>query len=203
MIANDVHAPANVPSSVRPAPEKTPYVTVNRLASRAIFHCPPSLRSIVSVQPARRTAAPPGRRHDDIEVVTQIGPVAEHLEFANIARSFNTDVAHALRHGGERLLAEWLAPQNHEHHIVRHEAQYSLQFAGRRQRSPSSKSRRDHGWRLRRGTSRVLLHPMKIDHRYRSATSPSRSTSQARSMAPRAPTERSAAKAWPVSHRVL
>jgi haloacetate dehalogenase len=37
-----------------------PYVTVNRLASRAIFHCPPSLRSIVSVQPARRTAAPPG-----------------------------------------------------------------------------------------------------------------------------------------------
>src|SRR5262245_24323050 len=129
MIANDVHAPANVPSSVRPAPEKTPYVTVNRLASRAIFHCPPSLRSIVSVQPARRTAAPPGRRHDDIEVVTQIGPVAEHLEFANIARSFNTDVAHALRHGGERLLAEWLAPQNHEHHIVRHEAQYSLQFA--------------------------------------------------------------------------
>src|SRR5262249_39800930 len=67
-----------------------------------------------------------GRRHDDIEVVTQIGPVAEHLEFANIARSFNTDV---LRHSGERLLAEWLAPQNHEHHIVRHEAQYSLQFA--------------------------------------------------------------------------
>src|SRR5262245_45490955 len=79
MIANDVHAPANVPSSVRTAPDKTPYVTVNRLASRAIFHCPPSLRSIVSVQPARRTAAPPGRRHDDIEVVTQIGPVAEHL----------------------------------------------------------------------------------------------------------------------------
>src|SRR5262249_14440622 len=143
-----------------------------------------------------------GRRHDDIEVVTQIGPVAEHLEFANIARSFNTDV---LRHSGERLLAEWLAPQNHEHHIVRHEAQYSLQFAVCR--SPAALAfiqvETRSGWRLRRGTSRVLLHPMKIDHRYRSATSPSRSTSQARSMAPRAPTERSAAKAWPVSHRVL
>src|SRR5262249_7845612 len=76
-----------------------------RLAQSSIV--PPSLRGIVK-RPARaphcRAAA---RRHDDIEVVTQIGPVAEHLEFANIARSFNTDVAHALRHGGERLLAEW------------------------------------------------------------------------------------------------
>src|SRR6516162_9661056 len=67
-----------------------------------------------------------GRRDRYLDVVADIGPIAEHLKFANITRSRQTDFFHCFRSGAEFLFPKRLTARRHKDHIIRHQAQYGV-----------------------------------------------------------------------------
>ncbi|EEF24953.1 conserved hypothetical protein [Ricinus communis] len=59
--------------------------------------------------------------HRDIDVVADIGPIAEQLQLDDLARTLHLHAVHAFGSRSKRLLPERLLAGNHEDDIVRHQ----------------------------------------------------------------------------------
>src|SRR5687767_5108404 len=64
------------------------------------------------------------RRHRQVDVIAQVGPVAQYLDLNRLRHALKFDVLQAFRLSCKLLLAEGLATGGHENNVVGHQGQH-------------------------------------------------------------------------------